>query len=71
MTDKQLEEKVSDLEKRIVALESQRTTVNVYPGYQIQPVPMPQPQFPPITSPWCGNVTGAWPNTNPMPLTTC
>jgi len=54
---KTLEEQIKDLEKRITLLESQRPIVNVYPGYQIQPVPMPQPQFPPITGPWCENTT--------------
>lgn len=62
MTIKQLEQKVIELEKRITLLETQRPVINVYPGYQIQPSPMPQPQFPPITGPWCAGL---------MPLTSC
>ena len=66
MTTKQLEQKVGELEKRVLLLEAQRPIVNVYPGYQIQPAPMPQPQFPPITGPWCGITT----TPNPTPLIT-
>jgi len=55
MTTKQLEQKISELEKRIALLEGQRPVINVYPQI-VNPVPMPsQPQFPPITGPWCGD----------------
>ncbi len=61
MTTKQLEQKVSELEKRISLLESQRPIINVYP-YQWQPA---SPNYPAVPS----NLP-QWPN-GTMPLVTC
>lgn len=62
MTTKQLQDKISELEKRINLLENLRPIINVYP-YQQQI---------PVYPPWNANGTGGvYPTNNPMPLTTC
>lgn len=50
MTTKQLEQKVSELEKRITLLENQRPVINVYPYV----IPDTQ-QYPNIKPPYISN----------------